>query len=659
MKNKNKKKSIFRYIVIAAVLIIPFMYSFFYLKAYWDPYGKGNMDNLPVAIVNNDSGERGKELVENLKEKKALKLNIVSEKEATDGLYNKDYYAIISIPEDFTESIESINTKNKKHPTITYSPNQKSNFLSSQIIDRVVSTVEENLNNTINSEIVGTLEESLNTVPESLNTISNGLGTMQNGIESLNNGSEKLENGSLELNTNYNKFNNGLNDIKNGANTLDQSMGMLNEGINTLSESKESINGLKQSLPTLVESVDTLTKGSNNYTEQFNTYVDGVNNTMDYTKLAAQYIVNNYNQNNLPKDELYYQSLYMITENQETTLTPTDTIKTSGGALKQGNQTINAGMNELNNKVCLLNASSSKLDDLTNGIDELQNGSNRIKEGTTTLFVGANTLYNNSLKIQSGIASIYDGNKTLNSGINTLNNSVANSKNELDENITTTKNDLKKTENLKEYSKNPVTIHTKEVNKVSSYGTAFSPLFISIALWIGCLMLYIVLYFDKEERFGVLGVNSKQYIKRTLSYHGLATAAGVLLGVLLQCLLDFNITNIALYYFLMILVANTFVAIMEFLITNFKDIGKFLALIILVLQLAASAGTFPIETVTKGFRWLNPILPMTYTINLFKEALVTIETGLLTHNLIIVGAIFIVMFIINIGLDIYRQKKEN
>ena len=56
MKNNDNKK-IFNYIIIFAVMLIPFMYSFFYLKAYWDPYGKGNIDNIPVAIVNEDKGD--------------------------------------------------------------------------------------------------------------------------------------------------------------------------------------------------------------------------------------------------------------------------------------------------------------------------------------------------------------------------------------------------------------------------------------------------------------------------------------------------------------------------------------------------------------------------------------------------------------------------
>lgn len=91
---------------------------------------------------------------------------------------------------------------------------------------------------------------------------------------------------------------------------------------------------------------------------------------------------------------------------------------------------------------------------------------------------------------------------------------------------------------------------------------------------------------------------------------------------------------------------------------NFGDIGKFVALIILVLQLAASGGTFPIETVTKGFRFLNPILPMTYTVKLIKETIVSIESSLLLQNLLIVGLIFVVFFIVNIVIDKIKENKS-
>lgn len=162
----------------------------------------------------------------------------------------------------------------------------------------------------------------------------------------------------------------------------------------------------------------------------------------------------------------------------------------------------------------------------------------------------------------------------------------------------------------------------------------------------------------KTKDLDYLELIQKKRVKRTLAYHGLATLSGVLLAFLLQILLDFSITNIFLYYFVIVLVSNCFLAIIEFLIMNFGDIGKFVALIILVLQLAASGGTFPIETVTKGFRFLNPILPMTYTVKLIKETIVSIESSLLLQNLLIVGLIFVVFFIVNIVIDKIKENKS-
>lgn len=171
-------------------------------------------------------------------------------------------------------------------------------------------------------------------------------------------------------------------------------------------------------------------------------------------------------------------------------------------------------------------------------------------------------------------------------------------------------------------------------------------------------MLYIILYFDKENRFEKLSIDNPNHLKRTFYYHVLGTIAGIILAFLLQILLDFEITSIPLYYFSIVLIANTFVALIEFLILNFKDVGKFIALILLVLQLAAAGGTFPIETVTKSFRFLHPLLPMTYTIGLLRESLMTIEGSLLSKNLIIVISICLVFVVLNLVKDLRYEKNR-
>ena len=634
MKNKNHK--FFNYVIIAAVLIIPFMYSFFYLKAY---FTESQSDPATASAIPPRSS-KGEELVKEIKDSKKLKLSVVDSTKAEDGLYNKDYYAVINIPEDFTESMESASTTNKKHATITYSPNQKSNYLASQIINNVVNVVEKNLDNKVNSEIVGTLSDTVKEVPDKLETISDGFDKLNNGTEKLKEGSNTLTSGTESLKQNYAKFNEGVKSLQSGTNTL-------------ASGAKE-FNQLTSGLSTMQTGVTDLKNGSDAFTTGLKNYVTGVNSALSKTNNLANIVVSTtcarieagdstiteYDKNAclIAKGMLSNNANYGGTN-------AINYLTASGNTLNSNNQEkINAGITELNNKVLSLSTVNEK-------ITKLQNGAN-------SLLDGANTLYSSSEEIMSGINALNDGANTLNSGIVTLNNSVVSAKNELNQNIETTKKEVEKVNGLKEYSNEPVKVDTEAVNEVSSYGTAFSPFFISIALWVGCLMLYIVLYFDKEERFKKLSINNPNLLQRTLCYHGLATLAGIILGVLLQTLLDFEITNVFLYYVSIVLIANTFIAIIELLIVNFKDIGKFIALILLVLQLAAAGGTFPIETVTKGFRWLHPILPMTYTIDLLRESLVTIESKLLTHNFIIVFVIFIVFFGINIAHDIIRQKKN-
>ncbi len=633
-----KDKKYFNYIVILAVLIIPFMYSFFYLKAYWDPYGEGNIDNIPVAIVNNDTGNRGSDLIKSIKDSKKLKIKTVSSKEANDGLYDNNYYAVITIPEDFTDSFESISTNNKKHATITYSPNQKSNFLASQIINNVVSAVEKNLDNTINSTIVENLSDNLLEVPNSLNTISDGFTNLQDGVGKLKDGSSKLADGTNDLAENYTKFNDGISQLKDGINTLD-------EETSKFSSVGSSINELQNGL-------NSISEGSTNFTTGLNSYVDGVDNILSYTTnlvdLINKSICPKAASGNLTAEE---KNLCMIAQGLSQTspatanVTALQYLKASGTTLKNGNNTINQGILTINSKVSNFSSVSSNIVKLQSGIKTLRDG--------------ANTLYNSSTQIKDGINTLNDGAGSLNTGIETLNSSVKNAKVELDSKISSTKEDLKKVENLAEYSKEPVKINTKEVNKVSSYGTAFSPFFISIALWVGALMMFIVLYYDKDQRFTKLGINNKNRLERTGLYHLLATLSGIILGILLYLFLDFEITNIFLYFISIVLVSNLFMAIMEFLIINFKDVGKFIALILLVLQLAAAGGTFPIETVTKGFRWLHNILPMSYTIRLLKESLMSIESNLLFKNLLVVCSLLIIFAIINILNDIYHQRKDN
>ena len=652
----NKKtNNWFKYVVIIAVLLVPFMYSFFYLKAYWNPYGKGNIDNLPVAVVNKDSGDKGKELIDNIKESKKLKLSIVSNDEATDGLNDGKYYAIISIPKDFTSSMNSASSTNKRHATITYSPNQKSNYLSSQIINTVVLTVEKNLDNTVNSKIVENLSDKLKAVPTQLNTISTGFGKLSEGTSQIENGASELKSGSEQLK-------NGINEAYNGSKTI-------TDGVNA------SIENLKNDKSEAIDT-QTLNNIKNQVTSSVNaTFTDTYKNAIGVQAVETVKAQYENNINLLKQGILANISAFGITDVDaycnSSSVNPglANYCSSYLGLVSLKNQ-LNDSSSVIYQSIyntAITSAQKSAVQTASNVSETVakqvatsakETATNKSIASLTPLQEGLNSLTSGLAKLNTGFNDLYNGTVKLNEGTTTLNNSVKASKVELDDKINSTKSEMKKVDGLSKYSKMPIKAETKEVNKVSSYGTAFSPLFISIALWVGSLMLFMVLYFDKEKRFGLLGIDSKKRVKRTLAYHGLASASGLILGILLQLLLDFSITNVLLYYVSIILIANCFLAIVEFLIETFGDIGKFIALIILVLQLAAAGGTFPIETVTKGFRWLHPLLPMTYTINLLKESLISVENNLLTQNMLYVFIIFIVFFGLNIILNFMKQKKD-
>lgn len=645
---KNKKW--FNYVIVFVVLFIPFIYSFFYLKAYWNPYGEGNIDNLPVAIVNSDKGDKGDLLIKSIKDSKKLKLSVVSSTKADEGLNNGKYYAVITIPDDFTSSMESAATTNKKHATITYSPNQKTNYLSSQIINTVVLTVEKNLDNTVNSEIVNTLSNNLESVPDQLNTISNG-------FSELNNGTNKLENGSKSLTDGAKTLNNGTSEIKS---TLNKSINSLSPELND-SEKQEILNTLANNKDLSDENIsraallglqqnESYIQLKNNYTNGMSLYNAGLSRYNAGIKKLESLGLSEDIVNQCIIDS--NSSVYCQNEGVAALVTSKKTLDSSKTSL----DTLNKVISSIESVAMQTAVQTSKT--VAQQV-ALQTAASVKSNATNTTKQSLGLILSYIDKVDSGANQLYNGSVTLTNGLTTLNNSVSESHKTLDSKISDTKEEVKKVDKLADYSKEPVVAETKEVNKVTSYGTAFAPLFICIGLWVGCLMMFMVLYFDKEKRFGFLGVDSKKYLKKTLAYQGLATLSGLILGFLLQLFLDFDIQNYLLYYTSIALIANCFLSLIEFLIENFKDIGKFIALIILVLQLGASGGTFPIETVTKGFRFLNPCLPMTYTIKLMKESLISIESGLLTKNFIIVLGIFVVFFGLNIILSIYREKKNN
>lgn len=659
MKNSKENKSKFNIIIIIGVLIIPFMYSFFYLKAFWDPYKQ--MNEIPVAIVNLDkeveNTNKGKELINNIKKSDSLKISVVNKEKAKEGLDNKKYYAIIEIPEDFTNNLLNSKESNRQQATITYSPNQKSNYLASQIISRVVLETEKKLNGTISKTIVGNLVETVQSVPVQLEEISNGINEMSEGTSKLESGAKQISSSTNTLDTSYNEFNEGVSTLKEGTNKLKDSQTKFNSALGELEKATSNTESINSSINQILAASSNITNNISSFDTKLNDYVSGIDQTLTVNQTFIEGIISLGNSNpQLLSDENFQKLYYTAKKVKESG--SIDKLKVSGSALKSVSSQISGGMTKFNENLSGLNQIPTNLELLSSSTKKLKSASDQILNGANDLNNGMLSLYENSLKIKSGISSLNNANTTLYQGISTLNSSVSESNKTLSTKINDTKKETDKLNGLDTYSESPVNITEKDQNKVSAYGTAFAPYFISISLWVGSLMLFIILYYDVKDRFKIFSRNNKNTLQRTFAYMLLATLQALILGTLLIIGLDFKITNIFLYYFSLILTANTFILIIEFLIVNFKDVGKFLALVMLVLQLAASGGTFPIETVPKFFQSIYNFMPMKYTINVFRESLITIENSLLGKNILVVVLLLMIFLILNVIKDI-KSKKES
>lgn len=712
-----QNKKFFKIIVFIVVLCIPIIYSFFYLKSYWDPYG--NLKDMKIAIVNLDKGvddtNQGKELVKELKDKDVMNFCEVSQDDALKGLQNNDYYATITIPSNFTECLNSAKEENKKVATITYSPNQQSNYLASQIINKVVTATEMQLQSKVSKEVVSTLSNTLSDVPNSLQDISNGATEIYNGTSSLNSGLKDLNNGIDQLNNKYEEFNtgienaykgssnlnngisqvnSGMNSLSAGASTLDDAISKIDSGVDSLTKNGgDKISQLTQGIETLNNGASKLDAGVNSYTTNTDTlatniqsYVAGVQAIDENQNKILQSIIN-YNKV-VNGSTVVDPTLKALADNAQSVLNiqTQKKITQSGTAISNGalelskqSETLRAGSKSVSKGTNTLKSNTSELSGLMNKIGTLKSALSSVKTGTQTLKTGVNTLKEGGTQVQNGSKSLEEGlqtlsssSKTVSQALNTLDegsksavegssellNGVNTFKTEINKGLEDSKAELTKLNGLNDFVEEPVVIEEQPYGEVNSYGVAFTPLFLSIGLWVGALMCYVVLYYDQRHRFGKLDYNEKNKILQNLMYIGIGLADGIITGLLLKLGLGFEVANLGIYCLECAVVGAVFMTIIQFLIRNLGDIGKFLALIILVLQLAAAGGTFPVETIDKGFRFLNPLLPMTYSIKVFKECLIQTDTHFILSNTVVLIIIALVLGLITLGIEIIKKKKD-
>ncbi len=255
---------------------------------------------------------------------------------------------------------------------------------------------------------------------------------------------------------------------------------------------------------------------------------------------------------------------------------------------------------------------------LAANVGELASAEKKLVKGSGQLDSGLSELVSASGRLSDGAGKLTDGAAGLSGGIAELAGGSAELAGELSDAAEET-GEVNGNDRIYEMFASPVTLSTEKLNHVPNYGTGFTPYFLSLGLYVGALILTIV--FPLRDPAGIPASSISWFMSKfgVLVIIGLLQtllADGLLLGVL-----GLEVQSVPLFILFTFFTSLAFMTLIQFLVTVFGDPGRFAAIIILILQLTTSAGTFPLELIPDFLQHFNGLLPMTYTVAGFKAVI--------------------------------------
>ena len=562
-------------IVLIGLIILPSLYALLNIQACWDPYG--NTGDVPFAIANLDNGTSfngkdlnvGNELVEDLKNNDKFKWTFVSEDELRKGVYNGTYYAGIVIPKNLSENIVSIAGDDPQQAKLEYIVNMKTNPVAAKLTDSGSNAVYTSLNAKIVEIIdiaayqkLGELQAGLEAGAQKL---ASGGKQLQAGSAKVSAGASQVKAGEGQVKDGEKQVSDGADKVKSGASSVNDGAGELKKGASDL---KSGAAQLKQGSSDLSEGAGQVEKGS----EELQAAVD--------PSIIPDGPVKDYAEGNVKLAE-------------------------GSSQVAEGGEKVAEGGEKL-----------------ANGSEKLADGASKLADGSSAVANGSSAVADGSVQLADGSVQLAEGSVSLASGAQLLSNGATNALFLASSSLGSTADTLGQLTGIDEdmlgdYFLSPVKLDRNELFSVNSYGTEVSPFYLVLSMWVGAIITCVMLHPGTSE--GTKYSPFEMYFGKLLTY--------IIMSVLQACvtiagcyILGIQIVNPLMFIFSCILVSMIFMILIYSIISAIGTVGKAIGVILLVLQISATGGIYPIEIMDSFFRVLYPYMPMTYGINLVREA---------------------------------------
>ena len=663
-------------ISMAVISFIPILYSGFFLGSIWDPYGQTK--NLPVAFVNEDRGDSlngkslnvGESVEKKLKDNHDLGWEFVSKQQADEGVNNGHFYAVVTIPSDFSQKVASITESEPQQAVINFTTTPAKNYIGSLVSNQAAAKVKSSVSEQITQAYAKGILENLDKLGIGLDTAANGASTLHDGLGRLQSGAQTYVGGVKQLAANQQSLTGGLAQLSDGSRKLQAGLGQLSNNLPTESQLSQLSDGMKQlqsGINQLNASVSNpspaLMAQQNKVETTAQTLVQTIQDSRSDLLAAGGTLQTLGTQAAASGSDSTTISLPQSSSISQA-FTKTKAIIAQTGTLREDLQTLTqqlsaqqtqlqAGVSTLNNGV---NQLAPNAITAFNGYNRVRFANNQLLAGSASLTNGLSEAKSGSQKLANGASllesrsgALIDGTSQLTSGADTLANKLADASNHIKIQPTgaTTQQQIA----------NPVKSEMTEKGNVPNYGYALSPYVLSLSLFVGAIVLNVI--YPIRKTFS----EQESAIRWWLSKASVAGVAAFMQATILMLVMVFFLgltpEHPAHFIGAVYLTSFAYMSIVSLLVIVLDNPGRFLAMVLLVLQLGSSEGTFPIQTANGFFQAINPLVPMTYSIRALRQAISGgLDNAFYGGSMWVLVGFLLVANLLTIGFFAYRGKRK-
>ncbi len=673
---KNDLKSIARnlivFIVIIGISILPALYAWFNIAANWDPYSSTN--GLSFAVCSLDKGysysalsiNAGDRIVKKLKENDKMGWTFVSEQDAKDGVENGTYYAAVIIPENFSECLFSLTTGKFEQAKLQYYINEKKNAIAPKITDKGIETIEENVNSTYVSTVTQVIATTLNLTTDTLG--KNKDSTADNIKSALDNTKNDIDSFKSTVDVFVSTLNTIDGLVKSNREMLPAVQQKLTDAGIFTTEIKGSIKNTQNAALQISSSIEGIIESTQNFADELSEQADSAFAQAETNTSAAAVKLRNMTSVSDRVISVNNRIITMLTTIQtdlgvdcsdpinklntanqrqydikDTVIAAADTLENSGklpaeiktnitnliNQSKIDSSSVSSAFSGV--KTVIDSAVNKSYAALDNVYDVLMNLSGNVPELNSTFDEASDTIGNMKTTFQ-GLKDFMDDAKKKIDGLSKTIDSITN--NSLIENIITPI--IENPSALGEFVSSPVTVQRHSIYPVENYGSGMAPFYTTLGFWVGGIILVAVMKTDltKRELKQLSKPNSTQiFFGRYLIYFFIGQIQAWIISLGDLFFLKIQCDNPVLFVLGCLISSFVYTLIIYSLTITFSVIGKALAVIILVIQIAGSGGTFPIEVLPGPFQHISPYLPFKYGINALRESVAGVDMNSFIQNI--------------------------